>query len=188
MIGEEFGNWDWSSEGIVDMIPVWGEEGQFWTVRYFTAEKGFKFCSKKEWSGDFCGQTNNDGFVESGGNCIVEESGLYLVHIDLKNEKLHVEKARIYGIGDCFGGWDAGMESALFTNTDGTASIKLPADGDVRMYVASDIATKDWWTREFIILDGKIVYRGTGDDQTRVACKAGQTVTLDFNAGTGSIN
>ena len=187
MIGEEFGNWDWTSDGIVDMIPVHSGEGQFWTVRYFTAEKGFKFCAKKAWSGDFCGQTNNDGFIESGGNCIVEKSGLYLVHIDLKNEKLHVEPARIYGIGECFGGWTEGIEGALFTDSDKTASIKLPADGDVRMYVASSIATTDWWTREFIILDGKIVYRGTGDDQTRVKCTAGQTVTLDFNAGTGTI-
>ena len=36
------------------------------------------------------------------------------------------------------------------------------------MYAASSIATSDWWTREFIILDGKIVYRGKGDDQERV--------------------
>jgi hypothetical protein len=40
---------------------------------------------------------------------------------------------------------------------------------------------------EFIILDGKIEYRGTGGDQTRVPVAAGKTVTLDFNAGTGTI-
>ena len=189
MIGAAFGNWDWSSDGIVDMVPVHSGEGQFWTVRYIKANSPFKFCPAKEWNGkEFCSQTTDDGFTVDNNNCIVDKDGLYLIHIDLMNEKLHVEQARIYGIGECFGGWDAGMESALFTNTDGTASIKLPAGGEVRMYVASDIATTDWWTREFIILDGKIVYRGTGDDQTRVACTAGQTVTLDFNAGTGSIN
>ncbi len=188
MIGADFGNWDWSSDGIVEMTPVHSGEGQFWTVRYIKAGVGFKFCSKREWSGDFWGLTTNDGFTESGGNCTVDKDGLYLVHIDLKDEKVHVEQARIYGIGDCFGGWNEGMEGALFTNTEGKASIKLAANGEVRMYVASDIATTDWWTREFIILDGKIVYRGTGNDQTRVACTAGQTVTLDFNAGTGSIN
>jgi starch-binding outer membrane protein SusE/F len=189
MIGAAFGNWDWSSDGIVDMVPVHSGEGQFWTVRYIKANSPFKFCPAKEWNGkDFCSQTTDDGFTVDNNNCIVDKDGLYLIHIDLKNEKLHVEQARIYGIGVCFGGWDAGMESALFTNIDGTASVKLPADGEVRMYVASSIANTDWWTREFIILDGKIVYRGTGGDQTRVACTAGQTVTLDFNAGTGSIN
>ena len=188
MIGAAFGNWDWSSDGIVDMVPVHSGEGQFWTVRYIKANSPFKFCPAKEWNGkDFCSQTTDDGFTVDNNNCIVDKDGLYLVHIDLKNEKLHVEEARIYGIGECFGGWTEGIEGALFTNKDKTASVKLPADGEVRMYVASSIATTDWWTREFIILDGKIVYRGTGDDQTRVACKAAQTVTLDFNAGTGTI-
>ncbi|MDO4826779.1 MAG: SusE domain-containing protein [Bacteroidia bacterium] len=188
MIGQDFGGWDWNSDGIVSLTPVHSGEGQFWTVRYIKAGVGFKFCSKREWNGDFWGLETNDGFTEQGGNCVVDKDGLYLIHIDLKNGKVHVEPARIYGIGDCFGGWNEGMENALFTNDGQTTSAKLAADGQVRMYVASDIATTDWWTREFIILDGKIVYRGTGDDQERVACKAGQTVTLDFNAGTGSIN
>ncbi len=55
------------------------------------------------------------------------------------------------------------------------------------MYAESSIANSDWWTREFIVLDGKIVYRGNGDDQKRVNCTKGQEVTLDVNAGTGSI-
>jgi hypothetical protein len=53
------------------------------------------------------------------------------------------------------------------------------------MYTAVEGA--DWWRTEYIVLDGKIVYRGNGNDQERVAVTAGQTVTLDFNAGTGSI-
>ena len=107
MIGEEFGGWQWASDGVVEMTPVlhnpdWGAnaEGQFWTVRYFSAGKGFKFNSKREWGGDFWGLTTNDGFEEVGGNCTVAEDGFYLVHIDLKNEKVHVEPARVYGIGD----------------------------------------------------------------------------------------
>jgi hypothetical protein len=55
------------------------------------------------------------------------------------------------------------------------------------MFAGSSIANTDWWTGEFVILDGKIAYRGTGEDQQRVNCTAGQTVTLDFNAGTGEI-
>ena len=60
MIGEEFGNWAWDSDGVVEMTPVlhnpdWGATapGQFWTVRYFQAGKGFKFCAKRAWEGDF---------------------------------------------------------------------------------------------------------------------------------------
>ncbi len=191
MIGQDFGSWDWGSDGIVDLVPVYNQDskadGQFWTVRYIKAASPFKFCSKKEWSGDFCSLTTNDGFSVDGSNCVVDKDGLYLIHIDLKNEKLHVEQARIYGIGDCFGGWNEGIETALFASDGETASATLAADGELRMYVASDIATTDWWTREFVILDGKIAYRGIGGDQERVKCTAGQTVTLNFNAGTGEI-
>jgi hypothetical protein len=57
------------------------------------------------------------------------------------------------------------------------------------MYAAAPegVTSGDWWSREFNIYDGKIEYRGTGGDQTAVPVTANQTVTLDFNAGTGSI-
>jgi hypothetical protein len=45
----------------------------------------------------------------------------------------------------------------------------------------------NWWKWEFNIYDGKIVYRGGGNDQAAVPVEANKTVTLDFNAGTGSI-
>lgn len=187
MIGEEFGGWDWSSPGIVSLVPVHSGEGQFWTVRYFSAGKGFKFNSKKAWGGDFWGLKTNDGFTEAGGNCTVSADGFYMVHVDFKRERVHVEPARIYGIGDCFGGWEAEKETALFAADGKTLKATLSGSGELRMFAASSIADTDWWTREFIILEGKIVYRGTGDDQQRVPCTAGQVVTLDPDAGTGTI-
>ena len=193
MIGEEFGNWDWGSDGVVEMTPVlhepaWGANapGQFWTVRYFHAGKGFKFCAKREWSGDFWGLGSNDGFTEAGGNCTVAEDGFYLVHVDMANSKVHVEPARVYGIGDAFGGWNTGMESALFTTADGKLTATTSGAGALRMYVSSTIATTDWWTREFNIIDGKITPR-TYNELSAPTVAAGQKVTLDFNAGTGTI-
>jgi hypothetical protein len=194
MIGEEFGGWNWASDGVVEMTPVvyqpdWGEgcahsEGQFWTVRYISAGKGFKFNSKREWGGDFWGLTTNDGFEEVGGNCTVAEDGFYLVHVDLKNEKVHVEPARVYGIGNCFGGWTEALEGALFTADGKTLKATTQAAGELRMYVASAISTSEWWTREFIILDGKIDYRGDDEgqgDQARVSVLAGQTVEIGLH-------
>lgn len=177
----------WTSSGVVDLVPVNGGEGQFWTVRYFSAGKGFKFCAKKDWQGDFWGLKTNEGFTEVSGNCTVAADGFYMVHIDLKREIVHVEPARIYGMGDCFGGWDAEKETALFQADGKTLKATLSGSGELRMFAASSIANTDWWTREFIILDRKIAYRGTGGDQERVPCTAGQVVTLDFNAGTGTI-
>lgn len=195
MIGAEFGGWDWNSDGVVEMVPVlhnpdWGAEaeGQFWTVRYFTAGQGFKFCAVREWKGDFWGLTTNDGFVESGGNCTVTEDGYYLVHIDLKREMVHVEPARIYGIGDCFGGWNEGMEDALFKTDGKVLKATTAGEGEIRMYAASSIATSDWWTREFVFFDGQIAYRGNGGDQDRVRVLMGQEISLNFNAGTASVD
>lgn len=195
MIGEEFGNWKWESDGVVEMTPVlhnpdWGAEaeGQFWTVRYFSAGKGFKFNTEKKWGGDFWGLTTNEGFTESGGNCVVAEDGFYMVHVDLKREIVHVEPARIYGIGSCFGGWNEGMEDALFKADGKTLKATTVAEGEVRMYAASSIATSDWWTREFVFFDGKIAYRGNGGDQERVTVLKGQEITLNFNAGTATVS
>jgi len=184
MIGEEFGNWDWNSDGIVEMTPVFGQEGQFWAVRYISAGKGFKYCSKKAWNGDFWGLGTNDGFTESGGNCTVAEDGFYMIHIDTKNDFVHVEPARVFGIGNCWGAWDAKMSSALFTAEGKTLKATLPNSGEIRIYVESEKANSDWWTREFIFFGGKIAYRGNGGDQERVNGNAGQVITLDFNAGT----
>ena len=192
MTGDEFGNWDWSSSDVVSIVPVHNSgdkaPGQFWTVRYLSAGKGFKFCPAKAWNGqEFSGLETNEGYTIAGGNCTVEQDGIYMIHIDLKNNILHIEPARIYGIGSCFGGWDEGMENALFTADGRTLKCTLVADGELRMYAASGRATSDWWTREFIFLDGKIEYRGTGDDQQRVNAGAGQSVVLDFNAGTATL-
>lgn len=194
MIGAEFGAWDWSSDGVVEMTPVCYQFnadnlgiGEFWTVRYFTAGQGFKFCSQRAWNGDFWGLDINDGFVEEGGNCTVTVDGYYMVHVDLKRGMVHVEPARIYGMGDCFGGWNEGMEPALFKADGKTLKAELQESGEIRMYAASSIADTDWWTREFIFLDGKIVYRGNAGDQERVKGQKGQTVVLDFNAGIASL-
>ncbi len=191
MIGSEFGSWNWGSDGVVEMYPVlhnpeWGAdaEGQFWTVRYFSAGQGFKFNSKKEWGGDFWGLNTNEGFTEDGGNCVVSEDGFYLVHIDMKRSIVHVEPARVYGIGDAFGGWTEASEDALFKADGKTLKAPVIKSGNLRMYVESSIATSGWWTREFNVIDGKIVPR-VMDELQGVPVKAGQEVVLDFNAGTG---
>ena len=114
------------------------------------------------------------------------EDGFYLVHIDMKNGKVHVEPARVYGIGDAFGGWDKAMESAKFTAADGKLTATVANTANLRMYVESSIATSDWWTREFNVIDGKITPR-IMDELAAVPATAGQKVTLDFNAGTGVI-
>ncbi len=195
MIGFDFGYWDWDSDEIVEMIPVYGVSGSFWTIQYLTAgdEHGFKFCPNREWNGDFTGLGSDTGYTVADGNCNVDADGIYMIYIDYVNEKVAIEPAAVYGIGDAFADatWTENSAANLFTANGKTLTATTTADGELRMYAASSISTSDWWTREFMIFDGVVVFRGTDADQTRVSVTAGQTVTLDFsvpNAATGSIN
>lgn len=189
MIGQDFGAWTWDNPGVVALTPVNGKSGEFWTIKYFTAANGFKFCPKKEWNGDFTNLGEDAGFTVTDGNCFVPADGLYMVYVNLADSKLTIEPAAVYGIGDCFGGWDAKMEAAKFAvSEDGKAlTMTVPADGNLRIYAESTAATSDWWTREFNVFEGKIEYRGNGGDQPAVAVTAGQVVTLNFADNTGSI-
>jgi hypothetical protein len=189
MTGADFGNWfgsEGTDPGIVEMTPVHSHEGQFWCVRYFTAGHGFKWNTKKGWGGDFNSLGTNVGFTIEGGNAVVATDGFYSVYIDYTINKITIEPAKVYGMGDCFGGWNAGQYP--FTANGTVMKITTTAAGELRMYATSSAAQGvDWWQVEFIILDGKIEYRGTGNDQDRVNVTAGKTVTLNFNAETGTI-
>ena len=185
IIGEAVGGWDWAGDYIVDMVPVNGKAGQFWAIRNLEAGKPFKFCAVKEWSGDFTGLGEDTGYTVADNNCSVEESGVYMIYVDTDNKKLCVEPAKVFGKGDCFGGWEA--DPVAFTIEGDKVVGKTTTEGDIRLYADSSIATSDWWTREFVFFDGKIAYRGNGGDQERVKVEAGKTVTLDFNAGTATV-
>ena len=186
IIGNDFGNWDWNSSAVVDMVPVHSHEGCFWAVRQMTTDTEFKFCALREWNGDFCTLGNDSGFVTPGNNK-VEAAGLYMIYVDLLGKSVKVEPAKIYGIGDAFGSWDGGKYP--FTVADGKASIVTTAAANLRQYAAAPagVTGVDWWQMEFNLYDGKIEYRAGGNDQAAVAVSANQTVTFDFNAGTGSI-
>lgn len=190
IIGNDFGNWDWASDGVVEMTPVHSHPGHFWAIRHMTTATEFKFCALREWNGDFTGQGNDSGYIVPG-NCMVEADGIYMIYVDLENSRVIVEPANVYGMGDCFGGWDMGVEANKFV-AEGTTLVSpaTTAAANIRMYAAAPTAVTgvDWWQMEFNVFEGVIVYRAGGGDQAAVPATAGQKVTLDFNAGTGSIN
>ncbi len=187
LIGEAIKGWVFPGDAVA-MISAHSEPGAFWAIRYLEANKSFKFSEiDTEWGKDFYQLTTNEGYVISETNCQVAESGLYMIEVDFKNSIINVHKAEVFGMGDAFGGWDE--EKYPFEVADKTLTVTTTAEGKLRMYAKSvlEAATGNWWHREFNIYDGKIEYRATGDDQAAVVVTTGQTVTLDFNAGTGSI-
>ena len=190
IIGNDFGNWTWDAESVVEMTPVNGADGVFWAVRYMTTTTEFKFCEVKEWNGDFCTLGENSGFVTPGNNK-VEADGLYLIYVDANGAgKVAVSPAVVCGLGDAFGGWDAtnGGQVPMTVNADGTASITATAAGLLRSF--AKIEGVDAWKSEFSVFDGKIVYRGNAGDfsaDNAVTLAAGQTVTYNFNAGTAVV-
>lgn len=191
IIGNEFGDWKWENETVVDMTPVHSHSGQFWAIRYMTTSTEFKFCAKKEWNGDFCTLANeNTGFVTPGNNK-VEADGMYMIFVDVVNQKIVVEPAKVYGMGDAWAdaSWTAASADNLFSveGTTLTATAPNAASEGIRMYAACSATDAEWWQMEFVVLNGKIAYRGAGNDQERVKNAAGAKVVLDFNAGTGSI-
>ncbi len=188
MIGQEFGGWDWSNSTVVEMTPVNGNPGKFWAVRYFAnATDGFKWNTAKAWGGDFSSLGTDAGFTTSDGNAFVATAGFYIVVVDYTINKITIEPAQVYGMGDCFGGWNAGQYP--FAANGNVMKLTTTNTGELRIYANASAAGVggDWWRMEFVILDGKIVYRGNGGDQTRATVAAGKVVSLNFNNNTGTI-
>lgn len=187
MIGDAFGSWDWASEGVVEMIPVNGQEGKFWTIKYIKAGSPFKWNSKLDWGGDFANLGTSHGFEVKDGNAVVAEDGLYMIFIDMVNDLISIEVPQVHGMGDAFGGWDQGKNP--FAVEGATMSATTKADGNLRIYVTNTYAEGiDWWRMELIVRDGIIEYRGNGRDFEDVpVVLANQKVTLDFSNDTGSV-
>jgi hypothetical protein len=172
--------------------------GLFWKICHIEGGLGFKL-SAADWKEPNIGfaQVNEfdaagEAVTDNGGNMSIATSGMYMVVLDLRNEmtKVSVVPAEVYGIGDAFGGWDAGIAGNLFTVDDVAKTITSPAVAAAashRMY-ASHAWIPDWWNAEFVVNTGVIEYRNDSDsDPTAVAVTDGQVITLIFDDNTGSI-
>lgn len=191
MTGSAFGNWQkWHQ-----LIPVHSHEDNYWTIIYCNAGDEFKFSAAAEWNGTDFGASApmNDqadaGLADQGGNVKVANAGWYLIHVlNGESRAINVYKPNVYLIGDTAGEWSV-ADSHKFeipVAADGVfVSPAFAKDAELRMCVS--IEGFDWWQTEFIILNGKIEYRGTGSDQTRVPVAIGKKAYLNFSTGVGEI-
>ena len=193
MTGSDFGAWTWGSDGIVEFqhISAGGgpKDGCFVTTRYFKQENGVKFSTinvKDDWSKAFGGMTSNPENVtfDGDGNLHVPSDGLWTITIDYTKDILTLTEGMIYGMGDCFGGYDVGKYPGA-VNADGTANITAQNGGILRVYAPCAF---DWWQHEFRpTTDGKIEYREGNELEGGFEVKAGDTIIFDFNAGTTKV-
>ena len=203
MNGGQWGgeNWDWNAETIVELSGIPSAPGYFWCTRWFEAAKGFKFCAVREWNGDFTGD-GTVGYTVKDGNCWVEEDGFYTVFVNGNDKVVEIYPAEVYGIGDAWGAdaWDFNGANVVKFEADGQVLKATTTANSSAVRLSSKIVPSapidgittpngwiDWWKTEFVYFDGKIAYRGAGGDQDRVAVSAGQVITIDFNAGTVTV-
>ena len=188
MIGQQFGDWNWDDAGIVSMIPVHSQEGSFWAIKYLEKGAEFKWAPKKEWGKDFASLNEVIGYSVESGNAVIAESDLYMIYIDISADRIAIEPAQVFGMGDVFGGWDE--KKFAFTIEDKKMVYEPTlASSELRLYAYSQYAREvGWWQMEFVLRNGVIEYRGTGDDQTpRVAVEAEKRIELEFHTNSGAI-
>lgn len=194
----------WDAPGTkvgADMHKLAGggtNDGIYWKVLHLEGGQGFKI-SNANWTAPNLGfaevtefDTTGEAVTAADGNMSVANSGIYTVVLDLRNntKKVSIKAAKVYGIGDCFGGYTKEIAANLFTTNLSAKTLispALPAAGNIRMYV-SHSWIPDWWHAEFNVYGTEIQYRNNGGDQTSVPGTAGKIITLHFDDNTGSIN
>ena len=203
MIGD-FCDWNWDKAPA--MVPVHGTDGVFWRLVYFPEGKGFKINSATAWNGNeigFAGAIVKDNFEagisDAGGNIGVAKGGWYnvIVKVTMDDEGLtynvDINEPAVYLFGPTAGDvWEPKNETKFkVPATADEAFESIPfikeVNGDPGIRACVSIPGVDWWRTEFMVFDGKLVYRGNGGDQERISGKPGQKLYINFTNGTGSI-
>ena len=201
-------DWNWGS--AKEMVPVHSNEGWFWAMVYCPNDGEFKFNKEAAWDGGEFGYAGakvvdnaSSGVADNGGNFKIAKGGWYLfvvkTELDGRNYKYTVEihAPKVYAIGNTAptASWDIDDQNLYSVPADADGAFVSPAlardfagdDSDGWFRACIKLADTDWWKTEFVVLDGMIAYRGTGNDQTRVGGKKGQSMYLYFTSGKGEI-
>lgn len=213
IIGNVAGDWKWENATV--MVPVHSNDGMFWAIQYLGQEGGadaeIKFNMVQEWNETAFGYNKaviDEASIALAGlapvddgndpNIKVTKPGWYLIVVKVEIDGLsyinnvQILPADVYLTGDPSGGYDVFDEARLFTVPDVSlgsdvdfVSPAFVAGGEVRACVK--LADIDWWKTEFVVLNGKLEYRGKGDDQERVSGSTGQKLYINFTKKTGKI-
>ncbi|MBN2756624.1 MAG: SusF/SusE family outer membrane protein [Bacteroidales bacterium] len=199
MTGDGLDNsWGWTPE--LKLIPVNGHPELFWKIVWMLDGGSFKFAPQAAWSGgDFgiTGTPDADGVYAKGGDNVPVPgtAGYYMVVVDLKNNTVQVTIPQVFGMGDVFGNWTMGANPFTVDNDNEIIKfVSVSGSSNLRMYANATTMNLggDWWRAEVNMLyvdgtDDDIVFRGNGGDPAAYPVTVGQTISLNFRTGTGSV-
>ena len=197
-------DWNWNSS--FPMVPTFDNDGTFWRLVYVPAGGEMKFNSAKAWDGGEFGTSatlndNANAGLSGDGNIVVANGGWYLivVHTALEGRNyvytVDFNEPNVYLMGSNapVNDWSINEANLFSVPEDAEGDFVSPAfaydtDGDGGIRACVSIDGYDWWETEVMVFGNELIYRATGGDQDRVNGTKGQTLSINFTHGTGSIN
>lgn len=206
LIGSMCG-WNWSN--AIKMVPVHSHPELFWAMVYCDKDAEFKFNKVTNWDEGtefgYAGAKVNDlasSGVKDNGNFQIPNKGWYLfvvkTEIDGRDYKytVDIKEPNVYAMGPTSptASWSIDAKNLYTVPADAEGAFVSPAltkdfsgEGDDCLRACISLEGVDWWQAEFVVLGGKLEYRGAGNDQERVGGKKGQSMYLYFTSGKGEI-
>lgn len=183
MIGDSFGEWDWTSSKVVSMENGYAGDSRWFYISYMRAGETLSFSSDKAFGkGNFAQLKKVTDYKVENDKAVVEKEGIYMVYVGLDTREIAIQPLTLSG--------DCGGASVNFTiNDDGQSmSATIAKGGRMRIYpqipAVKGIKTFGSWKREVYVdpETGDFLYRknGEGEPNKDYVWKAGTKITINF--------
>ncbi len=204
--GGEKGYWSYWKP----MAPVYGGQGEFYTIIYVPDGGQFKWGeAENDWRGfdrvaKFDDQANSGvREADNDGNIQFDNGGWYTIYVETALGAtevawtFHIYPAAAYVIGNATGDWtdsNADWQMTAPTGDGAWVSPAFSASGELRAYIK--VPGKDWWKTEFTLFYGDLYFRDVDipanwaenvGPEYSVACSAGQKLYVNFSVNTGEV-
>lgn len=183
MIGDSFGEWDWTSSKVVSMENGYAGDSRWFYISYMRAGETLSFSTDKAFGkGNFAQLKKVTDYKVENDKAVVEKEGIYMVYVGLDTREIAIQPLTLSG--------DCGGASVNFTiNDDGQSmSATIAKGGRMRIYpqipAVKGIKTFGSWKREVYVdpKTGDFLYRknGEGEPNKNYVWKAGTKITINF--------
>lgn len=183
MIGDSFGEWDWTSSKVVSMENGYAGDSRWFYISYMRAGETLSFSTDKAFGkGNFAQLKKVTDYKVENDKAVVEKEGIYMVYVGLDTREIAIQPLTLSG--------DCGGASVNFTiNDDGQSmSATIAKGGRMRIYpqipAVKGIKTFGSWKREVYVDSetGDFLYRKNGDGEPNkdYVWKAGTKITINF--------